>query len=247
MKKLKPLKVLSIDWDYFIDATETQRLMLFPDGGNENLGIKLTTNIWTTHYLPRDGVLNISTSEDYETIKTYLKTLLVDNKLGSVSKVVTDSHKVIYDVVQPFYQRPIELIHIDHHSDLYNIGQDVNCGNWLNFLFDKAEHLRVNWVHNKDSEIDSETMDRYKSRLTETSKPLSQVLVPGYIPDVLFLCRSSCWSPPHLDSSFDELVDLLKSSKKDLLYSNDIDNRYTQEFEANVNLYNNFVVNNFPK
>lgn len=28
---------LSIDWDYFIGASANERILLFPDGGNENL------------------------------------------------------------------------------------------------------------------------------------------------------------------------------------------------------------------
>ena len=31
------MKILSIDWDYFIEATAEQRCTLFPDGGSENI------------------------------------------------------------------------------------------------------------------------------------------------------------------------------------------------------------------
>jgi hypothetical protein len=34
---MKTLNVLSIDWDYFINATYLERGSMFPDGGNENI------------------------------------------------------------------------------------------------------------------------------------------------------------------------------------------------------------------
>lgn len=242
MKTMKPLKILSIDWDYFINATEIQRLMLFPDA-HEDLGIKLNTCIWTTHYTPGNKLLDISVSKEYDLMKTYLETAFLSTQ---PRVTITDSHRILYDLFQAYSaQSSIELIHIDHHSDLYNIGEGVNCGNWLNHLLGEFKNLKVTWVHNADSEINSSTMSKYK-QVTETSKSLSQVL-SQYVPDVLFLCKSSCWSPPHLDSYFDAIVDILKSSGAYTVYSNDINNRYTTEFRADIEQYNSFMINNFPK
>ena len=34
-------RILSLDWDYFVNATAAQRYTLFPDGGNENISYEL--------------------------------------------------------------------------------------------------------------------------------------------------------------------------------------------------------------
>ena len=42
---MKPLNILSIDWDYFVNATEEQRIMDFPDS-NDNLSQELGKFLW---------------------------------------------------------------------------------------------------------------------------------------------------------------------------------------------------------
>ena len=48
------MKILSIDWDYFIDCTSRERAILFPDGGNEYISPALQMFIWESHYSTPD-------------------------------------------------------------------------------------------------------------------------------------------------------------------------------------------------
>ena len=55
-------RFLSIDWDFFVDATMTQRLVMFPDGGNESLGTTFSNYIWDTLYRnPELQTIKVST------------------------------------------------------------------------------------------------------------------------------------------------------------------------------------------
>ena len=50
VEPMKPVKVLSIDWDYFIKATANEREFMFPDGGNEDLPESVQNSVWASHY-----------------------------------------------------------------------------------------------------------------------------------------------------------------------------------------------------
>ena len=54
------LNILSIDWDYFFDATEDQRILLFPDDPNELFPDHAKKSIWASYY---------AKSEELEKIK----------------------------------------------------------------------------------------------------------------------------------------------------------------------------------
>lgn len=49
------MRVLSLDWDYFIDATADERFALFPDGGNENMPYGLQNIIWNGRYMSHNN------------------------------------------------------------------------------------------------------------------------------------------------------------------------------------------------
>ena len=46
---MKPIKVLSIDWDYFVDVTAEQRVLIFPDG-HEHFGVNIYNTVWMNKY-----------------------------------------------------------------------------------------------------------------------------------------------------------------------------------------------------
>ena len=43
-------RFVSIDWDFFIDATAEERLLMFPDGGTENLPDSIKKYVWDSRY-----------------------------------------------------------------------------------------------------------------------------------------------------------------------------------------------------
>lgn len=202
-------KILSIDWDYFINATATQRSMLFPDGGNESLTYELQDFIWNRHYtnpeLEDIGILK----KEYELINKMLRKFvdkcLHNKKVDSPAEVLcTVSHRWIYDFITLRTNRDeeFEVYNVDFHHDMYcykTEGQEVNCGNWVNCLLERRPNMQYHWVKREDS--DDEVIGGYKVdcpiNTLEDIKDLDF--------DYVFLCRSDCWSPPHLDNYFETL------------------------------------------
>lgn len=226
------MKILSIDWDYFIDASLTQRMTMFPDGGTEHVPLFVQDIIWATHY--KDGMEQIGIKEEeYRKIKE-----LLSNSFESV--MIADSHKHIYDFIQQETFGKIEIVNVDFHHDLYGYRErhrtEVDCGNWATKLLQDND-CKYTWVKQSDSD-DVLHVDLLKSIEV---KDFDDILNDEY--DLVYICRSGMWSPPHLDSFFIELCQpLLEQEDFPVRYEVSVmENRYTDEFkkvvEDNQRLY----------
>lgn len=199
-------RILSIDWDYFIDATFDQRYTMFPDGGNENLPTSLRDFIWDTYY--RNPEL-----EKMKVIPDY-KHLLHICKTFKGEAYVADSHKWAYEFIMPrtkFYEE-FEVYNIDFHHDLYNYttkDYEVNCGNWVTELRRDRPNMKYKWIACETSDaicegefVDADmcTMGDFLTKFPNVAKDFQY----------LFICRSATWSPPHLDNWFVSAVKALK-------------------------------------
>ena len=203
-------RILSLDWDYFIKATSTQRLMLFPDGGNENISYELQDFIWNSRYSGSPEIRSIGIlKDDYETIHKMLSWFTHKYQYSEVSNthkkmLVTVSHKWIYDFIiqRTKCKEHFEVYNVDFHHDMYNFrthDEEVNCGNWVNCLMEKRPNMQYFWVKREDSDIrviggDPAPCDIKSIRDIERLEF-----------DYVFICRSDCWSPPHLDNYFETL------------------------------------------
>lgn len=213
---MKPFRVLSIDWDYFVNATLNERLEMFPDGGNENLPDGISKFVWSTRYATYPQLRGIEVDVDALDI---LKGFISKNYCKAV--VVDDSHRGIWDAIVNHYQykshRSLDLINIDFHHDMYeNDLRLVDCGNWVNCLFeatdkrgnrklrDKSSHYY--WIAREDSD---DNISEECQRLGYMSKKDISFLktLEGFECDLLFICRSGIWSPPHLDDEFINFYD----------------------------------------
>lgn len=187
------LNVLSIDWDYFIDASAADRLMLFPDGGNENLSTTLQDIVWSGRY-NNDKLLTVKS--DSKAIR-FVKGIL---KKTDANYMIVDSHRHAYDFItdsmKDFNRDSINLVNIDFHHDVYDNGDGVDCGNWLAKIIELyGRGSSFTWVGRKDSDMN------YRDDIgLEFTTSLD--IVGEYDWDIVFICRSGMWSPPHLDESF---------------------------------------------
>ena len=197
-------RFLSIDWDFFIDATADDRALLFPDGGTENMPDSIKKYVWDSRYGdPRLEEIEV----DSDALKYIQK--LCRTFCGKC--FIAESHKYAFDFIMDNTtpDERFEVYNIDFHHDLYDFGyKRVNCGNWVAKLNDKRPHMKYVWVSRPDSEIKADTLrmsfDAFKNRCGKDSSELF---------DHLFLCRSDMWSPPHLDSYFRRLVRTLFSNQ----------------------------------
>jgi len=205
------MRVLSLDWDYFIDATADERGALFPDGGNENMPYGIQNIIWNSHYMSHNNpeliqLKNIGIKQgELTALYRLLKHNVVD---GFTDVVIADSHRHAYnaitemaDTLQPSV---IELYNVDFHHDCYfSHAEDrpVDCGNWVYKLIEKyGDDLIVGWIRQPDSDPWKDG-ELWEMKLTDLSDRLF---------DLVVLCRSGMWSPPHLDQHFISLAKRLK-------------------------------------
>lgn len=215
-------RFLSVDWDFFIDATADQRAMMFPDGGNENLPDSLRDYIWDTYYrnpeLEKMGVLPL----EYKYLTDYCRVFRGES-------LVMDSHKHIFNFIMENTEPDefFEVYNIDFHHDLYNFttsdGSRVNCGNWATELLKERPNVHFVWVKRDDSDLESEGK---KVQVELMTFAIFQMMFHNGINkwfDYLFLCRSSVWSPPHLDRKFVTLVKTLQCQSRVCRYETGID------------------------
>lgn len=87
-------KILSIDFDYFIDASNLEREIYFPRGGDEIPSEQLET-IWQMKHAQYSQLPKIGVIEQFYTMKNYLRLLEIkkDNFYNS------DSHKNIKKLI----------------------------------------------------------------------------------------------------------------------------------------------------
>lgn len=186
------MRILSIDFDYFIDTDMETRIMCFPDG-NDNLTSTLTKFIWDRIY-EFHNIKDIGVIPDYDIMCKFLENL----KGGKV--LFADSHREIekfFSEIKP--DEELEIINIDFHHDMYITGGDkLDCGNWLRFLLDLKPDADVKWVRREDSDVESLSGVFPYYHTTDISE------VQGEF-DLIFICFSSPWTPPHL---FNKYIDM---------------------------------------
>lgn len=184
------MRILSIDFDYFIHASMEVREMCFPDG-HDNLSEQMTKFLWDRRYEFHDNLKDIGLIKDYDKMCDFLRSL----RKGKV--LFADSHRDIqylFKEIKP--DEELELINIDFHHDMYITGGDnLDCGNWLRFLVDLKPDAKITWVRREDSDIESLCGEFPYYHTTDIKE------VQGEF-DFIFLCFSSPWTPPHLYSDF---------------------------------------------
>ena len=203
-------RILSIDWDFFVNATAAQRYTLFPDGGNENLNKDIQDYIWRIHYTSSPEIKNIGVLEEYcevlhKMLIRFADKFALRGENPDKRTLVTISHMWIYDYIleHTTEDEEFEVYNIDFHHDMYCYRDSenlVNCGNWVNCLLEKRPNMKYYWVKREDSEDTVIGGDKADCKITtiEEIKDLDF--------DYFFMCRSDCWSPPHLDPDFEAVV-----------------------------------------
>jgi hypothetical protein len=205
--------ILSIDWDYMIQASTYERAKMFPDGGNENIGKGLQNYIWLSRYA--DSVVNAEMrggkamtdikADDGELEQLYA--VIKKHKKSKTKMSVHESHKDIAAMFKKgrFADGSHDVINMDYHHDCYVTNDnEIHCGNWCQVLSWKGRIDRLCWVRREDSGDDENGIitDTYYGLKALLDSPA--VLSSGI--DHIFICRSGVWSPPHLDDSFIMMV-----------------------------------------
>ena len=235
-------RFLSIDWDFFIDATADQRALLFPDGGNEDFNTNLRKFIWDSLYRNPE-LLKIEVIPEYSALLKLCKKFKGDC-------MIADSHRHAYDFIMDntYPDEEFEVYNIDFHHDLYNYrtGESrVNCGNWGTVLFEDRPNMKYFWVCQDDSDpmtIGDVEVEVPRLSWSEFITSIRQV---ASMFDYLYLCRSALWSPPHLDDRFVKVArTLMGKCYTKFEQGIDVPREYEIPEETYQDLLNKFVIEN---
>lgn len=202
-KSLRPLKILSIDFDFF-QCVEKETLYTYPDG--HDLSTEMSIFVWTHHYAnPQEEKLLNKVSVNQKLLDE-MKEIIINNKSEEVDKptMVANSHKHIYDFIvknyNPKKHNGIDLVNIDMHHDMFNDNPELDCGNWITHITERYPNYQMTWIANPISE----EMYGFGEKIKHYVKTDFESIKDKQF-DIIFLCRSDTWLPPHLDDKFDEL------------------------------------------
>lgn len=134
---------------------------------------------------------------------------------------VWDTHLDILAFLQD--KKGLEICNVDAHHDIssHEVLSEihmVDCGNWGGYLISRG---RVkSWTQVFPEWRGYRTTRKFEKRVAEAkqwntpvvSKSLSEIR--KFVPDILFICRSSPWVPPIYDATFDEFCKLVSEKGK---------------------------------
>lgn len=216
--------ILSIDWDYFMDVSNKIRANSFPDSPKE-MSLSLSNMVWSNYYLSphKEDLMSLKLKDDYNYLMEYIKNTELKNTIFASSI----SHLSIYYMFEEFnINDEVNLINIDFHHDSFKEIDDLNCGNWVNYILNEYD-VNITWVKDKKSEL-SDLNNKIK--VTEDIK-----VIEDFKPDYIFLCKSYLWSPPHFDDDFLNLFkEIFFKAKNSITYSEEVMKNRMPEVKENT-------------
>lgn len=239
------MKVLSIDFDYFQQVTEEQVSSLYPDGIDNPT--ELSELIWGDHYASHEEELKaIGIMQDE---LDSLEKLLLEQDT-SCSVMIANSHRHIYDfILENRDDEKIGLVNIDMHHDMMNDNPNLDCGNWIKHLLneetERGNKVNLAWIANPIS-LETYGLEKIFGGEDKRFRGLVQNSIESIKDesfDIIFLCRSDTWTPPHLDKYFTEICDLMKDHFESIKIEKGIDKprtqyqRYAEEYRAMINKF----------
>ena len=196
----KTITVLSVDYDYFIDVNENRRQLMFPQGADELTPEELKER-WGECYNKYPRLKRVLTH--LTKLYQFSHYLYNQPEIDKDRVMTTTSHKYAKDFIDKNVPKDADLViyNIDHHHDYYHYhtkDNPCNCSNWLRLVLEERPNTKVVWICNNSS--DTKTL--------EGEVPFEVTRSLGDLPesfDLLFMCSSPEWTPPHLLEHFDQL------------------------------------------
>lgn len=197
--------VLSIDFDFFV------REELEWDWGHRESDLFLEA-IWPIRYSHRNIKRDVDPVVHADFMPDNLRYVLPAKGFlpsRSIQVATAESHAALPKFLTMIGNPKFDLfINMDAHHDMHNEPPPVNCGNWWVPLFDQTDgwsrhvHIFPKW---KNPET-----------LGKPVRPIEQMRwdefhldnTPFALIEAVFICRSGCWVPPHLDPLFNKMVRL---------------------------------------
>ena len=220
----KTLKVLSIDFDFF-QKTTVNLLMNYPDG--VDLPTEITELTWSSHYSHNYNEL-ITVKIDESKLNQLYKILAKQN--NNIPVMIVQSHKHIYDFILRNRKNndKVQVFNIDMHHDCFGAkDRSLDCGNWVLHLKRNLPDFKITWITQKEG------LKLYNNpHNIPVEFTFNKIRDKKF--DMIFLCRSDTWLPPHLDEYFTHLASYIVTyftnvqGEKSILKGRNWNNIYNQ-------------------
>lgn len=228
---MSKLNILSIDFDVFTNIKADDIMLCYPDGVDLPSDITIVT--WADKYVNPHFASKIRNAGIRKDIfQKTCQTLRTQTKKDAIC-FMTNSHVRILDMIDDYYNDQlydgIHITHMDMHHDCDNPNEKPDCGNWVRYVKEQYPKVSIQWVAHPESAILYHVEQNADvSTLIHTDLPTTKTPY-----DLVFICRSDNWTPPHLDPYFDELKNLCASLFPKTCYITD-DVKSPRDFEPIV-------------
>lgn len=199
--------IISVDWDYFLPD-----LSGFDWGMNEEKGF-FYEMIWLTRYRNRCMLTGQKAYEIMLDYEGFWKDLLGGKTVRRIA--ITDSHKEL----SYFLNSESDVYNFDQHHDFgYGQLEKLDCGNWARLsMLNTYALIYPKWRMERPETMKPNGIDIFYNH--------QAVMLPDKI-DLVFVCRSSCWTPSWLDNCWldfiEELEDFAPHAWKNKIFAADL-------------------------
>ena len=193
--------ILDIDFDFFVRET------VFHDFGCRESKFFMEA-IWDIRFIS-------AYANPFGESRDLTKELILDEEamndvLDFIKKcndvknwAISDSHLFAYKYIEDnaIFSLFDGIVHIDRHSD-YNILKDnIHCGNWLRYIKERIPgKVPIYWISQSRNDLYFD-----KKLIQKVMKIKNKTFLKSLNPlkiEHIYLCRSSAWVPPWLDSAY---------------------------------------------
>jgi hypothetical protein len=195
-------KILSIDWDFFLNCPIELRMKFEQETeDNEHWG-KIYKKFRCLKHSTNINELN------------YNFIIKVINKQNCPDVYISNDHGTLYNLIDQKFNNErnmqLNIINIDFHHDCYvSILGDtpLNCASWLSCLYSNNDFdVHSLWIgHNNSYDFWSAPY------IDEYSDNIENIKDSDY--DMIFICKSKEYMPPHLDVNFIEMINRIYKNK----------------------------------
>jgi len=206
---MEEYNILSIDYDFFIKCNANLHYKFDESTEDNMLWHKIYKNLKCLKMCSKLRNKDIKFIVEFIN-KNLCNDIYIADDHGHIYDLILD--KINYDEDKDNFK--LNVINIDFHDDCYpSIFSEtiLNCASWLSILSERLnynDYTNINntWVGHEDSYnfLDSVYIDKFKTNI----KSIKNVKY-----DLIFICKSSKYVPPHLDYGFISMIEGINKNK----------------------------------
>lgn len=211
--------ILSIDWDFFFPSIAEydwqmdesreiyyESIWLFRWGNR---------SVFSYSNLEKRKKVNQVMHPNQKLLKNFWPNVIPLSYLFNNKKLIiyiVDSHSKIKDLIKE--DKSYIIYNFDQHHDMfYHNKMKLCCDNWGWIFKDNISQYHLFYPNWREEETES-NISRVKKHITSINYGLPNELIT---PDYIFICRSSCWTPPWSDKQWANFISIFTRSKKSII------------------------------